>query len=289
MTATSGTPDGFDSVSTTRVRAAKALVTPNGIERVSLIDEKFTELRGAKRTALVCYITAGHPDVARSAELLAGLAEAGADVVELGVPFSDPMADGPVIQRSSQVAIEQGMTLEGTLDLVARAKPTIPVVLFTYLNPLIAAGEQVLERASHAGVNGVLVTDLPVGADPERERWLGDSPLDFVRLVAPTTPAERMAEIAQHGRGFVYLISRLGVTGEKATIPDTLPSTIERLRGATTLPICVGFGISRPDQAADVGKLADGVIVGSALVRAAGESVDAALALVRSLRAALDG
>ena len=289
MTATSGTPDGFDSVTGTRVRAARAIVTPGGIEHVTLLDDKFTELRTTGRKALVCYITAGHPDAARSAELLAGLADAGADVVEVGVPFSDPMADGPVIQQSSQVAIEQGMTLEGTLDLVARAKPSIPVVLFTYLNPLLAAGENVLDRASHAGVNGVLVTDLPVGADPDRESWLGDSPLSFVRLVAPTTPAERMAEIARHGSGFVYLISRLGVTGERSTIPDTLPDTIGRLRGVTQLPICVGFGISRPEQAAQVGKLADGIVVGSALVRAAGESVESALALVRSMRAALDG
>jgi tryptophan synthase alpha chain len=289
MTATSGTPESFDSISETRVQAARAIVTPGGMVRVTLLDEKFTELRAKGRKALVCYITAGHPDADRSAELLAGLADAGADVVEVGVPFSDPMADGPVIQRSSQIAIEQGMTLEGTLDLVARAKPTIPVVLFTYLNPLLAAGENVLDRASHAGVHGVLVTDLPVGADPDRESWLGDSPLSFVRLVAPTTPAERMAEIARHGSGFVYLISRLGVTGEQSTIPEALPGTIERLRGVTELPICVGFGISRPDQAAQVGKLADGIAVGSALVRAAGESVESALALVRSLRAALDG
>jgi tryptophan synthase alpha chain len=289
MTATSGTPESFDDVSSRRVMAARALVTPNGLVRANAIEEKFAELRSAGRKALVCYITAGHPDAAQSEALLAGLADAGADVVEVGVPFSDPMADGPVIQRSSQLAIEQGMTLEGTLDLVARAKPSIPVVLFTYLNPLLAAGEQVLERASHAGVHGVLVTDLPVGADPERETWLGDSPLAFVRLVAPTTPADRMAEIAQHGSGFVYLISRLGVTGEQSTIPPALPATIDRLRGATSLPICVGFGISRPDQAAEVGKLADGIAVGSALVRAAGESVPAALALVRAMRAALDG
>jgi len=286
MTATSGTPtpDSFGELS-----AARMLVTPNGIERANRIDERFAELRAAKRKALVCYVTAGHPDAARSAELLAGLADAGADVVEIGVPFSDPMADGPVIQRSSQVAIEQGMTLDGTLDLVRRAKLSIPAVLFTYLNPLIAAGENVLQRAASAGVDGVLLTDLPVGADPARESWLGGGPLAFVRLVAPTTPTDRMAEIARHGSGFVYLISRLGVTGERSSIPSTLPETIERLRGVTTLPICVGFGISKPEQAAQVGALADGVIVGSALVRAAGESVESALALVRSMRAALDG
>ena len=292
MTATSGTPGDELTGGGERLEVgieARMLVTPNGFVRTNAIDEKFASLRASGRKALVAYITAGHPDAARSAELLAGLADAGADIVEVGVPFSDPLADGPVIQRSSQIALEAGMTLDGTLDLVARVKPRIPSVLFTYLNPLIASGDDVLQRAVDAGLDGVLVTDLPVGADPEREAWLGGGSLAFVRLVAPTTPADRMAEIARHGSGFVYLISRLGVTGERSTMPATLPATIERLRGATTLPICVGFGISRPEQAAEVGKLADGIAVGSALVRAAGESVERALALVRDMRAALDG
>ncbi len=160
------------------------------------------------RRALVCYVTAGHPDAARSLALIRGLAEAGADIIEVGVPFSDPLADGPVIQRSSQIAIEQGMTLERTLTLVADAGVDVPIVLFSYLNPIIAGGPDVLVRARAAGVHGVLVTDLPVGADPEREAWFGASGLDFVRLVAPTTPSPRMAEIGRHGGGFVYLISR---------------------------------------------------------------------------------
>ncbi|MBV9879858.1 MAG: tryptophan synthase subunit alpha [Gemmatirosa sp.] len=252
------------------------------------VDRRFAELRAADRRALVCYITAGHPDEARSAELLTGLQEAGADVIELGVPFSDPMADGPVIQHSSQVALAHGMNLDRTLALVKRARLSVPVVLFTYLNPLLAAGADVLDRAAAAGLHGVLVTDLPVGADAARESWLGSGPLAFVRLVAPTTPAARMAEIARHGSGFVYLISRLGVTGEQSTLSASLPATIERLRGVTSLPVCVGFGISRPDQAAEVGRLADGVVVGSALVRAAGESVERAVALIRDMRAALD-
>jgi tryptophan synthase alpha chain len=146
----------------------------------------------------------------------------------------------------------------------------------------------VLAQAADAGASGILVTDLPVGADPQREAWLGSGPLDFVRLVAPTTPARRMAEIARHGRGFVYLISRLGVTGEQDTLAASLPETIARLRSATPLPICVGFGISRPDQAAAVARMADGVVVGSALVRAAGESVERALELTRALRTAVD-
>ncbi len=194
-----------------------------------------------------------------------------------------------MIQGSSQRALDQGMTLDGTLALVAEARPAAPVVLFSYLNPLLAAGPEVLARAADAGVQGVLVTDLPVGADPVREAWLGNGPLEFVRLVAPTTPRARMAEIARHGKGFVYLISRLGVTGMHAGVAAELPATVAELRKVCALPICVGFGIATPAQAREVGAIADGVVVGSALVKAAGEGgVDAALALVRSLRAALD-
>lgn len=249
---------------------------------------RLSALRAAHRPALVAYLTAGHPDPATSITLLREVAAAGADVLEIGVPFSDPMADGPVIQRSSQIALDQGMSLARTLDLVAEAALDIPVVLFSYLNPVLAAGPQVLADASAAGVDGILLTDLPVGADPDRERWLGSSGLDFVRLVAPTTPPARMAEIGRHGSGFVYLISRLGVTGERAALPDDLPDTVTRLRAATALPVCIGFGISTPAQAQQAARLGDGVVVGSALVRAAGESVGAAVALTHSLRTALD-
>ena len=245
-------------------------------------------LHAQRRRALVCYLTAGHPDVPRSVELLRAVEQAGADLIEVGVPFSDPMADGPVIQASSQAALEHGVTLDRTLEIVREARLSIPVVLFSYLNPVIAAGPDVLERAARAGVHGILVTDLPVGADAAREAWLGSGPLAYVRLVAPTTPVERMAEIARHGSGFVYLISRLGVTGARDDVSADLPRTIGLLRSATSLPICVGFGVSRPDQARAIGALADGVVVGSALVRAAGEGVAQAAALVRSLRAALD-
>lgn len=217
-----------------------------------------------------------------------GLEQAGVDILEIGVPFSDPLADGPVIQRSSQIAIEHGMSLNRTLELIAEAKLTIPVVLFSYLNPIMAGGPDVLKRAKAAGVAGVLVTDMPVGSDPTREAWFGESGLDFVRLVAPTTPSQRMAEIGRHGGGFVYLISRLGVTGERDTLAVDLPDSVARLRGATTLPICIGFGISTPEQARAAAELGDGVIVGSAIVRAAEESVESAVALAASLRAAMD-
>lgn len=247
------------------------------------------DLKARGRKALVCYVTAGHPDRAQSIALLRGLADAGCDCIELGVPFSDPLADGPIIQASSQQALAQGMTFAGALELVREAQPSVPVVLFSYLNPVLNAGADALQRAADAGVSGILITDIPVGADPEREAWLGASPLAFVRLVAPTTPAARMAEISRNGSGFVYLISRLGVTGVRDDVAADLPETIARLRGATALPICVGFGISTGAQAAQVAALADGVVVGSALVRAAEQGTEAALALVRELRAGLDG
>ncbi|HEX6316442.1 MAG TPA: tryptophan synthase subunit alpha [Gemmatimonadaceae bacterium] len=249
---------------------------------------RFDALARARRKALIPYVTAGHPSPARSLELMRALEDAGADVIEVGVPFSDPMADGPVIQASSQAALEHGMSLDRTLDLVREARLGIPVVLFSYLNPVVAAGEDVLDRAASAGVHGILVTDLPVGVDPSREQWLGSGPLAFVRLVAPTTPEARMRDIGAHGSGFVYLISRLGVTGARDDVPDELPASVDRLRQATTLPIAVGFGISTPAQARRIGALADGIVVGSALVKAAGESVGAAARLASSLRAALD-
>ena len=253
-----------------------------------VLRDRFAALARQGRKALVPYVTAGHPSAALSTELLRALENVGADAIEVGVPFSDPMADGPVIQASSQMALDQGMTLDRTLELVHDAGLSIPVVLFSYLNPVVAAGPDVLERAAAAGFHGILVTDLPVGVDPEREQWLGGGPLAFVRLVAPTTPDERMRDIGEHGSGFVYLISRLGVTGARDDVPDELPDTIGRLRQSTALPICVGFGISNAAQARRIGALADGIVVGSAIVRAAGESVSAAARLASGLRAALD-
>lgn len=252
------------------------------------ISRQFTQLRAAGKRALVPYVTAGYPDAARTVEILAALAESGADVIELGLPFSDPMADGPIIQASSQRALELGMNFDRLLELVARAQPRVPLVLFSYLNPILAAGNDALSRAAEAGFSGLLVTDLPVGADPELEARLGESPLAFIRLVAPTTPQERMREIAAHGGGFVYLISRTGVTGLRDELPRELPETVRRLRSATTLPVCVGFGVSRPEHAATVARIADGVVVGSAIVRAAGESIESVAALTASLRAAID-
>jgi tryptophan synthase alpha chain len=266
-------------------------VTASGLATTSsdAIAERFSALRASKRTALVAYLTAGHPDVATSVDVLRAVADAGADILEIGVPFSDPMADGPVIQASSQAALAAGVTLDRTLEIAARARLSIPLVLFSYLNPLMAAGPGVLQRAADAGFSGVLATDLPVGADPDRERWFRDGPLAFIRLVAPTTPVDRMRQIASLGSGFVYLISRTGVTGMRDALPADLPDTVARLRSVCTLPIAVGFGISRPEHAAAVGRIADGVVVGSALVQAvASGGANAAAALTRSLRTALD-
>jgi tryptophan synthase alpha chain len=265
------------------------MASPPATTSSSSISRRFDALKKSSRRALVGYLTAGHPDRQRSIATLLALDEGGADIIELGVPFSDPIADGPIIQASSQKALENGMTYDGVIDLIAEARLRAPVVIFSYLNPILAAGPDALTRAADAGAAGILVTDIPVGADPQREEWLGSSPLAFIRLVAPTTPRDRMAEIARHGSGFVYLISRLGVTGMREDTDSSLPATISRLRSATSLPICVGFGISTPRQARSVGEIADGVVVGSALVRAAEKGPDEVLKLTRSLREALDG
>lgn len=254
----------------------------------SELDACFARLRSTGRRALVVYVTAGYPTPDASRELIRRLPGAGADIIEIGVPFSDPLADGPVIQASSQKALAQGMTLDLSLRLAHEAAPGAPMVLFTYLNPLLAAGIGGLDRAREAGFSGVLVTDLPLGADSELEERVAGSGLDFIRLVAPTTPQERVARIASHGGGFVYVISRLGVTGAGATAPALVQETVARVRATTNLPVCVGFGISTPEQAAAVGRIADGVIVGSALVEAASRGVDAALSLTASIREALD-
>lgn len=252
------------------------------------INARFEKLANENRKALICYTTAGYPSFDGSVELLQGLQEAGADIVEIGVPFSDPMADGPVIQNSSQVALDAGIDLDRTFEIIKKAELDIPVVLFSYLNPILAAGPEILSKAYSVGCDGLLITDLPVGADPAREQWIAESDLAFIRLVAPTTPVDRIKTIAQHGSGFVYLISRLGVTGIRDDIANDLPSSVKRVKDSTSLPVCIGFGISTPSQAAEVAALSDGVIIGTALVKAAGEDVQKGVDLVRSIRLALD-
>ena len=253
--------------------------------------ERWKALRAAGRPALVAYVTAGHPAAAETTAFLQGAAGAGVDVVELGIPFSDPVADGPTIQASSHAALAGGMTLPGALDLLARSAAGVPVVIFSYLNPILARGlKRFAAEARAAGAAGLLVTDLPAAADDAREAELGSAGLPLVRLVAPNSPPARQRAIARRSRGFLYLVSRLGVTGERASLPATLGPQIAALRAVTDLPIAVGFGISTESQAAEVGRLADGVVIGSAVVaRMQRGGAAAALAWLRAVRAALDG
>ena len=253
----------------------------------------FAAARAEGRAALIPYVTAGHPRMDRTLDLLLGLADAGADVVELGIPFSDPLADGPTIQKSSFDAIAQGVDVRWALDAVAgfRARRDTPVVLFTYLNPVLRHGvDAFLADAASAGAQGLLLTDLPVGADAALEARIDASPLDLIRLVAPTTRPERVRVIAQAARGFLYYVSRTGVTGARQALASGLADEVAEVRAMTDVPVAVGFGISTPEQAAEVARVADGVVIGSALVEALGTGgVDAGLAFVRALRGAVDG
>jgi tryptophan synthase alpha chain len=229
----------------------------------------FAAARSRGRAALIPFIPAGWPSPSRCVETLHLASRVGADVIELGIPFSDPLADGPSIQRASQRALEQGMTVSRVLALVREAALDVPVVLMTYLNPVLAYGaERFVKDASAAGVAGLLCTDLPAGTDPALERVLLTGPLDWVRLVAPTTSDRRLREQMQGGAGFIYLISRLGVTGARAEAPVDLEQHVRRIRAVSALPVAVGFGISSPAQAAYAARCADGVVVGSALVDA---------------------
>ena len=222
--------------------------------------------RGRTRPALIPYLTAGFPTPAASRAALRA-ADEFADIIEVGVPFSDPLADGPTIQASIFTALRQGMTLSRTLELIADAQLTHPVVVFSYLNPILQYGvERFLTDAAAAGASGVLMTDLPVGADRKIEAALAAGPLDPIRLIAPTTTGERLARAVAGARGFLYLVARLGVTGASAELSAGLAESVRRVRAASALPVAVGFGISTAEQARAAGALADGVVVGSALV-----------------------
>ncbi len=246
-------------------------------------------LRERGRPALIPYLTAGYPTREASEEALRAADEI-ADILEVGVPFSDPLADGPTIQRSTFEALRQGMTLGGTLDLIARCRLRRPVVVFSYLNPILRYGlERFLRDAGDLGVAGLLLTDLPAGSDPRVEGAIGGSPLDLIRLIAPTTRPERLSAALDGAQGFVYLVARLGVTGASRALATDLSDSIQRVRRATRLPVAVGFGISTAEQARAVGRLADGVVVGSALVDVLGTGgVAAARRFLRELRVGLD-
>lgn len=237
----------------------------------SAIGEAFARAKSQKRAAFIPYITAGDPDLETSAVLLRVLADSGADIIELGVPFSDPIADGIVNQRAATRALASGTTLSGLLQLVSRSRDQIgiPIVLFTYFNPLHARGLRLFaEQASASGVDGVLCVDLPpIEAATDYVPALRDAGIDTVFLLAPTSDRSRVREVAEASTGFVYYVSRTGVTGMRSELPPELLEEAKRLRRRVALPLAVGFGISTPEQARAVGKVADGVVVGSALVR----------------------
>jgi len=233
------------------------------------ISKRFAELREAGELGIVAYITAGDPTLDATLEFVLALAEAGADVIELGVPFSDPLADGPTIQRASERALKSGTTLGGVLDLVRRIRHSsqVPLVLFSYYNPILQMGlERFAAAAAHAGADGVLATDLTPEEAGDDRRILRSHGLDTVFLAAPTSDDERLRKIAAVSSGFLYLISRTGVTGAKDSLSDELPALLRRVHRFTELPIAVGFGISLPGHVSLLGGLADAAVIGSALV-----------------------
>jgi tryptophan synthase alpha chain len=240
-----------------------------GIERAGRIARRFRELADASELGLVAYITAGDPSLAATEKIVLAAAEAGADVIELGVPFSDPVADGPTIQRASERALRSGTTLAGVIGLVEkiRAQSDVPLVLFTYFNPILQMGlEKFAKTAALAGADGVLATDLTPEEAEEYRSTLQAHGLDTVFLAAPTSTDARLALIAHASSGFLYLISRAGVTGAREALPPDLPALVRRTRKFTSLPIAVGFGISLPTHVTVLGGIADAVVVGSALV-----------------------
>lgn len=258
----------------------------------------FGRLSEQGRPGLIAYLTAGDPSMERTASLVAALERGGADLIELGVPFSDPVADGPVIQRASERALKAGATLRGILDIARqiRTRSEIPILLFTYLNPALRYGLEELARdAAARGVDGCLLTDLSVEEAGQYTGVMRRHGLDTVFLAAPTSTPERLRLIADHSTGFVYLVSRTGVTGEQASLSDAVGPLVRSMREVTRLPLAVGFGISRPEHAAAVGAVAEGVVVGSAFVRVIEENADSPSlegkleSLARQLREALPG
>src|SRR6266478_6352762 len=274
-------------------------VMPVGAQNSSRISRRFAELRESGEMGIVAFITSGDPSFAATLKFVVAMAEAGVDVIELGVPFSDPLADGPTIQRASERALKNGATLARVIDLVREIRKAnslaseVPIVLFSYYNPVFQMGlEKFAAAASAAGADGVLITDLTPEESEDYRRIVTAHHLDTVFLGAPTSTDERLQKIAACSSGFLYLISRTGVTGAKDALADELPALLRRARGLTQLPIAVGFGISLPGHVSVLGGLADAAVVGSALVSEienakSVEAASAALAArIRSLKQA---
>jgi len=237
---------------------------------VNRIKARFQALKAGGRKALIPFLTAGDPDLGKTREIVLAMAEAGADIIELGVPFSDPIADGPVIQRATQRALDGGTTLDGILDLVRqiRAASEIPILLFSYYNPLLAHGlDRLADDALEVGIDGLLASDLTVEESGAFVESMSRRGLSTVFLVAPTSSPERVARIARTSTGFLYAVSRTGVTGAQNELSDDLTGFIRSLKTHTDLPVAVGFGISRPEHVRAVWQEADGAVVGSAIVR----------------------
>jgi tryptophan synthase alpha chain len=255
---------------------------------------KISEAFGSGQAALMPYFTIGYPDYETSLDVVEACVAAGADLMELGVPFSDPLADGPTIQHSTQVALENGITVKHCLEAVAELRARgvmIPLILMGYINPLLAYGlEKFVTEAAASGVSGFIVPDLPPEEAKELQVLCKQNGLDTVFLLPPNSSEDRMKFVTAQSSGFVYLVSVLGITGERKALPVELAEFVERVRSQTDKPLAVGFGISTPEQAAAVGGIADGVIVGSALVKAAGQADDpmkAAGEFVKTLKDAL--
>jgi tryptophan synthase alpha chain len=242
---------------------------------MSRLAETFARIRAEAKPGLVTYITAGDPDLSRTRGVLSALDRAGADVIEVGVPFSDPLADGPVIQRATERALASGTTLSGVLNLVGEARADIraPVVIFSYANPILRLGaERFADRAREAGVDGVLVLDLPIEEAEEFRNMLRARGIDTILLLSPTTSDDRLRQAATLGSGFLYAISRLGVTGARDRVAEGAREMVERIRRVSTLPVALGFGISKPEHVRDVGQWADAAVVGSGLVSVMAEA-----------------
>ena len=234
------------------------------------IDATFNRLQAEGKSAFIAYVCAGDPTPEKTVEIVAALEEAGADIVELGVPFSDPLADGVVNQMAADRALKAGTTVAKVLDIVReiRKMSQVPIVLFTYLNPIYTYGfEKFQEDVAEAGVDGILDLDLPPDEAGENDELDGPSPLRQIRLIAPTTPAERISTLAAGAEGFIYYVSREGVTGAQTTLSEGIAEQVAEIKKSAKVPVAVGFGISTPEQAGTVAEAADGVVVGSAIVR----------------------